>query len=99
MMDPLIAAANGGFAPKFCDLMGLDKIPKNQRPDFRDWVYWLPFIGMPIVGAALAYIYIQSNMPLSPILAFNVGVSAPLIIRSMAESQIFKKPIDPGIGA
>lgn len=96
-MDPIIAAAFGGLAPRLIDMALLSHIPERQRPNI-DFYYAIPFIVMPFISAMIAYIYIQSNIPLTPLLAFNVGISAPLIVKSAAEAyEINKKDdIEPG---
>ena len=78
-------AIGGGFAPKILELCELHKTPKLERPDLKDWAYWIPFIGIPLLGGGLAQVYIASDTALTPLLAANIGVSAPLMIRAMAE--------------
>jgi hypothetical protein len=51
------------------------------------------------MGGLLAYIYEASNNPLKPIIAFQVGASAPLIIRAMARAIPSQTGINPGAGA
>ncbi|MGR3301270.1 MAG: hypothetical protein ACUZ8I_02090 [Candidatus Scalindua sp.] len=78
-------AVFGAFAIKLLELAELHKIAKLERPDLKDWLYWLPFLIMPLLGGGLAHIYVSSDAILSPLLAVNVGVSAPLILRAMAQ--------------
>ena len=74
--------------------MELQNVEKGQRPDFRDPLYWLPYVVGPILGAVLAYAY-ETETNLHAILAINIGVSAPLIIRGFANANLIpKKPID-----
>jgi len=77
-------AVFGAFSIKLLELSELHKVPKIERPDLKDWLYWLPFFILPLLGGGLAHVYISSDTTLSPILAVNVGVSAPLILRAMA---------------
>jgi hypothetical protein len=84
---------------QFIALMELGRIPKTERPDFKDPLYWLPFVVAPLIGGGLALAYIYPTDVLKPFVAINVGVSAPLILRSMANINPFDKPIDPGDGA
>jgi hypothetical protein len=80
--------------------MELRNIPKEERPDFKDWLYWVPYIVWPVLAGLLVFAYEQSGTPLSPILGLNVGVSAPLIFRQMVKSNPFgKNRINPGKGA
>lgn len=84
----------GGIAVNLISLTELRSIPKTQRPQtFSDWIYCLWFFGVPIVGGFLAYAYQNSSINLSPILAINIGASAPLILKSLAAAAPqFGKP-------
>lgn len=100
MNTPLVLAAVGGFAINILHLIEYSKRPKSERPDFKDWLFWVPYPVWPILGAVLAFAYQESGVQLSPILALNVGLSAPLIFRAMIESNPAKQnTIDPGKGA
>lgn len=93
-------ATFGALAIKLLELAELPKVPASQRPDFKDIIYWVPFVVMPILGGGLAYMYVMSGIVLKPILAVNVGVSAPLILRAMAEvNPMPGGSIEPGEGA
>ena len=80
-------AVCGGFAIKLLELAEIHKIPKVERPDLKDWLYWVPFAVMPVLGGGLAYAYVSSNTTLTPMLAVNIGVSAPLVLRAMAQAN------------
>ncbi|MCD9500713.1 hypothetical protein GLP37_00710 [Photobacterium phosphoreum] len=89
----------GAFSIKLLELAELHKVPKVERPDLKDWVYWIPFIVLPFIGAGLAHVHISSNTELSAMLAVNIGVSAPLILRAFAqvnplEQNTIKTPND-----
>jgi hypothetical protein len=99
MQPSVIFAAFGALAMQLLSLLEIRNIPKTKRPDFKDFFYWLPFIVSPLIGAGLALAYIFPNDALKPLVAINVGVSAPLILRSMANINPFEKSIDPGKGA
>lgn len=100
MNTPLVLAAVGGFAVNILHLIEHSKRPKSQRPDFTDWLFWVPYPAWPIFGAVLAFAYQESGVQLSPILALNVGLSAPLILRAMIEANPARPTtIDPGEGA
>ncbi len=94
----ILFAAFGGFAINLLNLMELQNVEKDKWPDFRAPIYWLPFFVWPILGGVLAYAY-ETETDLNAILAINIGVSAPLIIRGFAAASPFRKsPIDPGPG-
>ncbi len=90
----------GAAAIKLLELAELRTVPKAERPDFSDLLYWLPFAVSPAIGGGLAYVYLMSKIAMEPILAVNVGISAPLILRAMAQINPFApKSIDPGENA
>lgn len=95
----VLFAAFGAIGMQLLSLMEMRNIPKAERPDFKDIFYWFPFIVSPLIGGGLALAYIYPADVLKPLVAINVGVSAPLILRSMANINPFEKPIDPGEGA
>ena len=41
------AAAFGAIAVKLLELDEIHKIPKVNRPDLKDWLYWVPFLSCP----------------------------------------------------
>jgi hypothetical protein len=96
--EPVIFAAFGGVAINLLQLMELRSIPRVERPDLRDPVYWLPFLIWPLLGAGLAFAYVSSGTDLKAILALNVGASAPLALKAMA-AAIPKGPPDVPPGA
>lgn len=95
---PVLCAAFGALCVKLLELVEIHRIPVHQRPNLKELIYWVPFLILPMVGGFLAYVYIESGTILSPLLALNVGVTAPLVFRSLAE-RIPEKVIDPGDGA
>ena len=52
-------------------------------PDWaKSWLYWIVTIIMAVAGGLLVYLHgIDSN----PILAFNIGASAPFILASLTD--------------
>ena len=63
-------------------------------PDYaKEWPYWFVTSIMIVMGGGLAFAYhVSSEVRLSPILAINVGASAPLILSALAAQS-------PSIGA
>ena len=86
MNEPILFAAGGALAIKLMDLAELSNVPIERRPDLKDFFYWLPFLILPLVGGFLAYAYANSGTVLTPILAINIGASAPLILKSLAST-------------
>ncbi|MCU8394065.1 hypothetical protein M2G63_16405 [Vibrio vulnificus] len=84
--SPVWFAMAGAFAIKLLELAELHKVTPSERPDFKDILYWVPFLILPVLGGGLAQVYVSSDTVLSPLLAVNIGVSAPLILRAMAQA-------------
>lgn len=101
--DPMNAnilyAVGGTILALLLELTGLRNTPRSQRPDFGEWLYWLPYVVYPAAGAFLVFVYEQSGVQFSAVLAANVGASAPLIFRSLTSASPFNRPLDPGVGA
>lgn len=86
-MSVFLYAVGGGFALNIVRLAELANVPKVDRPPtFSDPLYWIQFLGLPLVGGFLAYTYDKSGSHLSPLLALNVGASAPAIFKSLASA-------------
>ena len=84
-MRVFLFALFGGFAINLLRLFELLNLPRSKRPEtFHDWLYLLQFLALPILGGGLAYAYQASGTSLSPILAVNIGASAPAILKSFA---------------
>lgn len=82
-IQPIIPAAVGGLTVNVLNLLELQHIPKDRRPDFRDPLYWLPFAVWPLLGGFVGYLYNEASSPLGKLVAFHIGVSSPLILRTM----------------
>ena len=92
------------------------KLYRNEAPDVPEFLslglayHFRPECRLSVRGPAelygfthwtvLALAYKESQTVLSPILAINVGASAPLIIKSFLSAAPFtQQPIDPKPGA
>lgn len=80
---PVVLAAIGGFVVCVLNLLELQHVPKDRRPDLKDFFYWLPFLIWPILGGFVGYLYNDSASPLGKLVAFHIGISSPLILRTM----------------
>lgn len=70
----------------FSELLGLFKL-RHKAPDhFPEWLrspfYWIITFIMIIVGGVLTVIYSKAGINLNPLVAVNIGASAPLLISS-----------------
>lgn len=98
-MDPslVLLAAFGGTAVHFVNLAEAHKLPLDQRPNFRDPLYWITYLIAGGVGAVVAYAYLASGFQMKALLAIHIGASSPLILRAMA--SLIPQTIRTEIGA
>jgi hypothetical protein len=71
----------GGFAAEFLGLWKLRHQATHEIPAwFKRPFYWMLTIVMIVIGGGLVALYVTSDVSLTPILAVNIGASAPLTI-------------------
>lgn len=75
----------------FAELLGIYKLrtqaPKALPVYLKSYFYWAVSVGMMVAGGVVAYIYSASGIEIKPILALNVGASAPLIIGAFTQTS------------
>lgn len=95
-LDPLTGFAygcSGGALAEVMRLFSLRHLAPGALPRWlRSWFYWLVTGLMTLAGGLLVVAYLKSGIQINPILAINVGASAPLIIGSFARQA----PGSPG---
>jgi hypothetical protein len=69
------------------EVLGLFRL-RQQAPEtlpvwLKSWFYWATTLLMMAAGGGLVDIYLRSGIAIQPILAVNVGASAPLLIGSV----------------
>ena len=83
----------GGLLINVVRLAELAAIPRIERPPtFSDPLWVFQFFALPIVGGILAFVYQTDGVALKPLLAVNIGVSAPLVLKTLAAAV----PREPG---
>ncbi len=86
-MAPFWFAVFGGFAANVIRFFDLVQTPRAERPKtFSDPLYVAQFVVLPLLGGVLAFAYQSSGTVLTPILAINIGASAPLILKTLASA-------------
>jgi hypothetical protein len=85
-------AAAGALGTKLLELAERPNMRRADRPDLRDFWYWFAVLIMPLLGGGLAYMYLRSGVQLTPVLAVNVGISTPLILRTMGAINPIRNP-------
>lgn len=76
----------GGVAAEVLKWFGIREKLHLGFPDYaKTWPYWLVTALMILTGCGLVVAYqVSSEVRLNPILAVNIGASAPLILSSLA---------------
>ncbi len=76
-------AVVAALSVKLLDIAELPRIRAANRPAI-DLGYFVGILIYAFLGGFIAWAYVASDITLKPIVAVNVGITAPLIIRSMA---------------
>jgi hypothetical protein len=84
LSEPIIISALGALGLQCLYLIELKNVPRNQRPDFKDVIYWLPFVLSPLIAGLFGYAYFHGKTDIDTILALHIGISSPLLLRTMA---------------
>ncbi len=83
----------GGLIVEVLGLYRLRVLTRDEFPEhLKTFHYWAITTAMILAGGGLAVVYLSSDIPLKPILAVNIGASAPLIIEGLGKLQ----HADPG---
>ncbi len=94
-MDIVDGFFYGLFGGLLAELLGLFKL--RHEISLPSWLkspfYWLVTCAMICAGGGVVIIYLKSGMTLNPLLAVNVGASAPLILGTLVSQA---PPVDPG---
>ena len=87
-MDGLVLwGVFGGLLGNVLRLLRIANMPPKKRPlVFKDPWWYFQFIVLAILGGFFVYLYLASNLHLNPILAVNIGASAPLIAQNFVAS-------------
>lgn len=94
MQEGFIYGLAGGVSAEVSGLFKIRKIVGGSCPDYmKSYSYWVITILMALVGGGLVSVYIASGIEFKPILALNIGATAPLFF----EAIVRKTPdISPG---
>lgn len=84
MTEAVYLSTLGGLAVQLLTLVEVRNLPKSRRPDFKDFVYWLPFVINPFFGGLIGYAYFNHQPEVNSLLAIHIGASAPLVVRTMS---------------
>ncbi len=82
----IVLAAIGGLVISILNLIELQHIPKDRRPDLSDVLYWVAFVAWPLLGGLVGYLYTDPASPLGRFVSFQLGMSTPLILKTAANA-------------
>ncbi len=83
--EAFIFGTLGGLLINVVRLAELASLPQIERPPtFSDPLWVFQFLALPLVGGVLAGVYQADGAGLKPLIAMNIGVSAPLILKTLA---------------
>jgi hypothetical protein len=84
LLEGFLYGVLGGFMAEVLGLFRLrQQAPKDLPLWLKSWFYWATTILMMATGGGLVDTYLRSGILVQPILAVNVGISAPLFIGSV----------------
>jgi hypothetical protein len=72
----------GGVFGSIIKLLEMRGKPIKEQATL-NWVYWAFFFIFPLFGVFLVYVYTYDGAQLSAMAAVNIGVSAPLIFKTI----------------
>ncbi len=75
----------GGLLINILRLYETARLPRIDRsPVLADPIYIIfQFVVFPLIGGLMTYAYQSSGVKLTPILAINIGASAPMLIKAL----------------
>jgi lipopolysaccharide export LptBFGC system permease protein LptF len=78
----------GGVLAEFYTLYQHRKTPFKEIPEYyRSWFYWLMVFVMILIGGSIPVVYSYFGNNMNVFLAFHLGLSAPLIISRLVQSE------------
>jgi hypothetical protein len=81
LLEGFLYGLLGGLLSEVLGLFRLRQQKVETLPDWlKSWFYWATTVLMITAGGLLVVIYLRSGISVQPILAVNVGASAPLLI-------------------
>jgi hypothetical protein len=95
MIEPVLWGLAGGLLGQSLKVIRHADLPKDARPALlADPMFWSVWLLLGLLGGFFALAYVRSGIGLPPILAINVGASAPLL----AEKLVSTLPADGKTG-
>jgi hypothetical protein len=79
--------ALSGLIAQILNLLEAIQQDPARRPNFKDWVYWIPYVIAPLLGGFAGYFSFGDNEKTFTIaLGVQVGIAAPLLLKGLASA-------------
>ena len=86
-VEPLVWGAIGGLLGHLLILLNHAKLSKEDRTlAVVDSWFWIGWFIEALLAVIVTLLYLRSGISLPPLLAINVGASAPLIVQRLISS-------------
>lgn len=82
--EPVFISLLGGIAVQLLYIIDGLNAAKDRRPDFMSISYYLGILFNIALSGILGYVYFDDKQQLNRIVYFHIGLSAPLILRTLA---------------
>jgi len=82
--EPVLISTLGGLAVQLLYVADGLNAPKDRSPDFKSFSYYLGIFINVALSAILGYVYFDDSQRLNKVVYFHIGLSAPLILRTLA---------------
>jgi len=83
--NPCTLGFIGGLVLSFYNFIEPARLPDNEKPSF-NLIYWVTFLFWPALGLLFVHVYILSNVEVSGLIALQVGLTSPLILKGLISS-------------
>ncbi|MBC6401709.1 MAG: hypothetical protein GDA42_11455 [Ekhidna sp.] len=84
--SPRTSGFIGGLVLNIYNLIESTKLPDVEEPSL-DTFYWLTFFFWPLLGLLFVHVYLLSGMDIDGLIALQVGLTSPLILKGLISSQ------------
>ena len=85
MSEYILIPGIAGFVAQLLNLFEIAKLEPARRPNFKDWIYWLPYLIGPVIGGFAGYLSFHDNISsFTTLLGVQVGIAAPLTLKGFA---------------
>ena len=83
----ILITVGGAYAISILNLIETLRLPASTRPDIKSFIYWLINFGLnPLIAGFIGYCYVASDSKIGAINALQLGASAPLLLRGLANA-------------